>query len=472
MSAKDFEKRIPIKDILVSTVVGTVIEIGGWVRSKRDSKGRSFLEINDGSCFKNLQVVVEHNTPEIEKVLAESHTGAALWITGKLVDSPAKGQRVELQSQEIEIVGKCSAEEYPLQKKGHSLEFLRTIAHLRPRTNTFGSVFRLRHAAAFAVHQFFNDQGFYYIHTPVITASDCEGAGQMFKVTTLDLNNPPRLSDKADSPVDYSKDFFQREASLTVSGQLNAELMACALGNVYTFGPTFRAENSNTSRHLSEFWMIEPEMAFCDLNRNMKIAEDFTKHVISYVLEHCSEEMEFFEQRYEKGIIESLKKVAQAKYERMTYTAAISVLEKSSKKFEYPVSWGIDLQTEHEKYLTEEYIKGPVFVTNYPKEIKAFYMRLDADGKTVSAMDLLVPRLGEIIGGSQREEREDVLRKKIQETGLPEKEYWWYLDIRKYGTVPHAGFGLGFERLLMYLTGMTNIRDVIPFHRTPGSAEF
>ncbi len=389
-----------------------------------------------------------------------------------IVESPAKGQRVEVKAEDFHLVGGCSAEEYPLQKKGHSMEFLRSIAHLRPRTNTFGAVFRVRNAAAFAIHKFFQDRGFLYLHSPIITASDCEGAGQMFKVTTLDIANPPRVEDKPTNGVDYSKDFFEAEAKLTVSGQLEGELFATALGDVYTFGPTFRAENSNTTRHLAEFWMIEPEMAFCDLKGNMRIAEDFIKFVINYVLNNCPGDMEFFEQRIEKGITESLFRVANASFEQMTYTNAIEALQKSAKKFDFPVSWGMDIQTEHERFLSEELVGKPVFVTNYPREIKAFYMRLDEDEKTVSAMDLLVPRLGEIIGGSQREEREDILRRRINEFGLHEKEYWWYLDTRKYGTVPHAGFGLGFERMVMYLTGMSNIRDVIPFPRTPGNAAF
>ena len=464
--------RARVRSLLRDGAPGAEVILCGWVRTRRDSKEFSFLEINDGSCMANIQVVAERSLPDFEKNVLEAHTGASVEVHGALVESPGKGQRVEVKASAVKLIGPADAEAYPLQKKGHSFEFLRDIAHLRPRTNTFGAVFRVRHAAAFAVHKFFNERNFVYLHTPIITTSDCEGAGQMFRVTTLDPHHPPRTSDKADAPVDFSKDFFAAEASLTVSGQLEGELYACALGDIYTFGPTFRAENSNTPRHLAEFWMIEPEMAFCDLAGDMKLAEDFTKSVIGYVLENCQEDMAFFEARIEKGIIASLQKVVSAKFEHMTYTDAISALEKSGKSFEFPVSWGMDIQTEHERYLTEEFVKGPVFVTNYPKEIKSFYMRLDEGEKTVSAMDLLVPRLGEIIGGSQREDREEVLRRRIRECGLKEEQYSWYLDTRRFGSVPHAGFGLGFERLMMYLTGMQNIRDVIPFPRTPGNAAY
>jgi len=454
---------------LVDGEPGANVVIEGWVRTRRDSKEFSFFELNDGSCLKNIQILAEHALPSFGSINESATTGAAMRIEGELVESPGKGQRVEVKATALEVLGGADPETFPLQKKRHSFEFLRTIAHLRPRTNTFGAVFRVRHAASYAVHKFFNDRGFYYVHTPIVSTSDCEGAGEMFRVSTLDAKNPP-LDDKGE--VDFSKDFFGKEASLTVSGQLEAELFATALSKVYTFGPTFRAENSNTPRHLAEFWMIEPEIAFCDLHGNMDLAEDFTKFVLSYVLENCTEDMAFFNQWIEKGIIDSLQQVAEAEYERMTYSEAIKALEDSGKKFEFPVKWGVDIQTEHERYLTEEYIKRPVFVTNYPKEIKAFYMRVDEGEETVSAMDLLVPRLGEIIGGSQREERGDVLLRRIKECNLPEENYWWYLDIRRFGTVPHAGFGLGFERLVMYLTGMTNIRDIIPFPRTPGNAEF
>lgn len=462
-------QRVLVADVLAHSKVGSVICLKGWLRTRRDSKGFSFLEINDGSCLKNLQVVVDESVAGYKDNVFLAHTGAALEITGEVVASPGKGQRVEIKASEVTLIGFCPAEEYPLQKKRHTNEFLRTIAHLRPRTNTFGAVFRLRSAISFAMHKFFNERKFVYLHTPIITTSDCEGAGEMFRVTSLDLNKLP-LDDKG--RVDQTKDFFGREASLTVSGQLEAELYACALSNVYTFGPTFRAENSNTPRHLAEFWMIEPEMAFCDLAGDMDLAEDFIKYLISYALNNCQEDMDFFNQWVEKGVVDSLATVAKANFARMTYTEAIRVLEQSGKKFEFPVSWGCDLQTEHERFLSEEYVKAPLFVTNYPKEIKAFYMRLDDGEKTVSAMDLLVPRCGEIIGGSQREERGDVLERRMRESGLEKENYWWYFDMRKYGTCPHAGFGLGLERLIMYLTGMSNIRDVIAFPRTPGNAEF
>jgi asparaginyl-tRNA synthetase len=459
-----------IKEILSEGKVNAPYRVQGWLRTRRDSKGISFLEINDGSCLSNLQLVLQadelKNFAEIDPGL---NTGAAVEARGLLIESPAKGQRVELKVEELTLVGPCDAETYPLQKKRHSNEFLRTIAHLRPRTNTYGAVFRVRSAASFAIHKFFNERGFIYVHTPIISASDCEGAGAMFRVTTLDLDNPPRTKE---GKVDYTEDFFGREAFLTVSGQLEGEIFATALRDIYTFGPTFRAENSNTPRHLAEFWMIEPEMAFCNLARNTEIAEEFVRYVLSYVLERCEEDLGFFDKWVEPGIVASLRSVAEAKFQRITYTEAINILRGSGRDFEFPVAWGMDLQTEHERFLSEEYVKGPVFVTNYPKEIKAFYMRLDEGGKTVSAMDLLVPRLGEIIGGSQREEREEILRRRIVESGLREEDYWWYLELRRYGTVPHAGFGLGFERLIMYLTGMQNIRDVIPFARTPGSAAF
>lgn len=461
-----------IRELLSKGEIGSRVTVSGWIRTRRDSKGFSFLEMNDGSCLSNIQVIADSEIPNYSDAVLGAHTGSSVQVVGVLSESPGKGQRVEVKAETVELVGQASATDYPLQKKRHTNEFLRTIAHLRPRTNTFGAVFRVRHAATFAIHKFFHERGFINLHSPIITTSDCEGAGAMFRVSTLDSSEPPRVSAEQGGGVDFSKDFFGSEASLTVSGQLEAELFASALSKVYTFGPTFRAENSNTPRHLAEFWMIEPEVAFCDLKGNMELAEDFIKYVISYVLENCQEDMEFFNKWIEKGIIDSLQQVAAADFERMTYTDAISVLEKSGKKFEFPVSWGIDIQTEHERFLTEEHVGRPVFVTNYPKDIKAFYMRLDESGDTVSAMDLLVPRLGEIIGGSQREEREDVLRSRLKECELDEETYWWYLDLRRFGTVPHAGFGLGFERMVMYLTGISNIRDVVPFPRTPGNAEF
>jgi asparaginyl-tRNA synthetase len=448
--------------------IGSTVLVQGWVRTRRDSKGFSFLEVNDGSCLANIQIVAGAELQGFEDNVLAAGTGAAVEVIGEVVASPGKGQSIEIKAASVKLVGACP-EDFPLQKKRHTNEYLRTIAHLRPRTNTFGAVFRVRSAAAFAIHKFFVERGFVYLHSPIISTSDCEGAGQMFQVTTLDLEKPPR---RPDGKIDFEQDFFAEKASLTVSGQLEGEIFATALSKIYTFGPTFRAENSNTPRHLAEFWMIEPEIAFCDLEQNMRIAEEFVKYVLSYVLEHCAEDMAFFEKWVEPGIIASLDAVAKAEFARMTYTEAISALEKSGQKFEYPVKWGLDLQTEHERYLTEKYAQRPVFVTNYPKEIKAFYMRLDPDGKTVSAMDLLAPRIGEIIGGSQREERESELRRRIAEMNLDEKAYWWYLELRKFGTVPHAGFGLGFERLILYLTGMQNIRDVVPFPRTPGSAAF
>jgi asparaginyl-tRNA synthetase len=460
-----------VSNLLSLAPVGTSVLVQGWVRTRRDSKELSFVEINDGSSLSGIQVIVPSSLPGYADNCLLAHTGASVEIEGTLVESPGKGQRVEVQATRFTLVGACDPETYPLQKKRHSNEFLRTIAHLRPRTNTFGAVFRVRSRAAYAIHKFFQERCFIYLHSPIITTSDCEGAGQMFKVSTLNFDKIPMSAEKP-GKADYSQDFFGSEASLTVSGQLEGETFACGLRDIYTFGPTFRAENSNTPRHLAEFWMIEPEMAFCDLKGNAQIAEDFVRFVIKDVLENCAEDLAFFDQWIEKGIVASLESVADAPFERMTYTEAIEALSKSGKTFEFPVSWGADLQTEHERFLTEEYVKNPVFITNYPKEIKSFYMRLDEGGKTVSAMDLLVPRLGEIIGGSQREERLDVLKARMTECGLPEENYWWYLDLRRYGTVPHAGFGLGFERLIMYVTGMTNIRDVIPFPRTPGNAQF
>lgn len=439
------------------------------MKTRRDSKGFSFIELNDGSCLSSIQVLAKDTLNNYQDILQYLHTGASVFVRGLLVKSPAKGQQVEISATEITVLGHADADTYPLQKKRHSNEFLRSIAHLRFRTNTFGAVFRLRSELSFAINKFFHERGFVYLHTPIITTADCEGAGAMFQVTTLNLSSIP--NDDRGMP-NYAEDFFGRKASLTVSGQLEAEAAACALGKVYTFGPTFRAENSNTPRHLSEFWMIEPEVAFNDLEANMRLAEDFTKFLIDYSLEHCAEDMQFFDSWIEKGIIKALRDVAEAKFEVMTYTEAIAVLERSNKQFQFPTTWGSELQTEHERFLTDEYVKGPCFVIDYPKDIKAFYMRQNQDGKTVRAMDLLVPRLGEIIGGSQREEREDRLRARITEMGFEPADYDWYLDLRRFGTVPHAGFGLGFERLLMYVSGISNIRDVIPFPRFPGHAEF
>ncbi|HUT76844.1 MAG TPA: asparagine--tRNA ligase [Polyangia bacterium] len=438
----------------------------GWVRTARRGKGVAFVELTDGTCAASLQVVVAEALPDFEAI-ARASVGAALRVTGRLVESPAAGQRVELEAGTVEVVGP-SGPDYPLQKKRHGFEFLRTIAHLRPRAKTFGAVFRVRHALQMAIHRFFDDRGFVQVHTPIITASDAEGAGQMFRVTTLDADAPPR----AEGRVDFSRDFFGRATSLTVSGQLEAEIFACALGKVYTFGPTFRAENSNTSRHLAEFWMIEPEMAFCDLRGDMALAEDFVRGIVGEVLARCPEDIDFFDQWVEKGLRARLEKLAASRFEALTYTEAVATLEKSGKAFEYPVRWGADLQSEHERWLTEEHVGGPAFVIDYPREIKAFYMRVNDDERTVAAMDLLVPGVGEIIGGSQREERLEVLDVQLQRFGLEPEIYWWYRDLRRFGSVPHAGFGLGFERMLMYVTGMQNIRDVIPFARTPGSADF
>ncbi len=464
-------ERSTVRELLADSEIGSTITLAGWVRTRRDSKEFSFLEINDGSCLSNIQVVADAGIESYSEHVLKASTGSAVKVIGELIESPGKGQRVEVKATDVELIG-AAPSDYPMQKKRHSNEFLRTIAHLRPRTNTYGAVFRVRHAAAMAIHRFFDERNFVYLHSPIITTSDCEGAGEMFRVSTFDPLNPPRVDGKSGGAIDYAEDFFGAEASLTVSGQLEAEIFALALGNVYTFGPTFRAENSNTPRHLAEFWMIEPEMAFYDLNDNMKLGEEFIKYIIKYVLEKCPEDMAFFDRWIEKGIIDSLQSVAEANFEHMTYTDAIAVLEKSGKDFEFPVHWGMDIQTEHERFLTEEHVGRPVYVTNYPKDIKAFYMRVDEGEKTVSAMDLLVPRLGEIIGGSQREEREDVLRRRIKECGLEEEIYWWYLDLRRFGTAAHAGFGLGFERMVMYLTGMSNIRDVVPFPRTPGNAMF
>ncbi|WP_448564018.1 asparagine--tRNA ligase [Trichothermofontia sp.] len=443
--------------------------IQGWVRTKRQLKECSFLEVNDGSGLANIQVILEPSLPDYELLLKRLNTGASLRVTGTLVASPGKGQRIELKASRVEIFGEADPASYPLQKKRHSFEFLRTIAHLRPRTNTLGAVLRVRNACAMAVHQFFQERGFLWIHTPILTAIDCEGAGEMFTVTTLDLQNLPRTAEGA---IDYSQDFFGKPAYLTVSGQLEAEIMALAFSNVYTFGPTFRAENSNTSRHLAEFWMIEPEMAFCDLEGNMALAEEFLKYVFQTVLNTCQEDLEFFNEHIDNTVLKTAENIINSEFKHITYTDAISLLEKADRTFEYPVSWGLDLQSEHERYLAEDLFKQPLIVTDYPTEIKAFYMRLNEDGKTVRAMDVLAPKVGEIIGGSQREERLDILEQRIKAQGLPIEDYWWYLELRRYGTVPHAGFGLGFERLVQFMTGMTNIRDVIPFPRVPQNIEF
>ena len=444
------------------------IEISGWIRTLRASNAFGFIEVNDGTFFKSVQVVFESEKLSNYKEIAALNVGAAIKVIGTLVLTPEAKQPFEIKADTIEIEG-MSTPDYPLQKKRHSMEYLRTIAHLRPRTNTFSAVFRVRSLAAFAIHKFFNERGFVYTHTPLITCSDCEGAGEMFQVTTMDMNNIPKTQD---GNVDFNSDFFGKSANLTVSGQLNCETYALAFRNVYTFGPTFRAENSNTTRHAAEFWMIEPEIAFADLKDDMALAEDMLKYIINYVLENASEEIEFFNNFVDKGLLERLNNVVNSDFGHVTYTEAIEILQKNNENFDYPVKWGTDLQTEHERYLTEQVFKKPVFVTDYPKEIKAFYMRLNDDGKTVSAMDLLVPGIGEIIGGSQREERYDVLVERMKEMGLNEKDYWWYLDLRKYGGCKHAGFGLGFERAIMYLTGVSNIRDVIPFPRTVGNADF
>ncbi|MBR4886967.1 MAG: asparagine--tRNA ligase [Muribaculaceae bacterium] len=463
-------KRIRIVDLLNDgeSLVGKKVDVKGWVRTRRGNKNVQFVALNDGSTIKNLQIVFDLANFS-EEDLKPITTGASIHVQGELVASQGKGQSVEILAQELEIYGTASVEDYPLQKKGHTLEFLREKAHLRPRTNTFGAVLRIRHALAFAVHKFFNDKGFYYFHTPLITASDCEGAGAMFQVTTLDVENPPRTED---GNVDYSQDFFGKHASLTVSGQLEGELGATALGCIYTFGPTFRAENSNTPRHLSEFWMIEPEMSFYEIADNMDLAEEFIKYCIKYALEHCADDIQFLNDMFDKELIERLHFVINNDFVRLSYTEGIKILEESGQKFEFPVYWGVDLASEHERYLVEQHFKKPVILTDYPKEIKAFYMKLNDDGKTVRAMDVLFPKIGEIIGGSQREENYDKLVGRIEKLGIPMKDMWWYLDTRRFGTVPHSGFGLGFERLILFVTGMQNIRDVIPFPRYPKNCEF
>jgi asparaginyl-tRNA synthetase len=461
-------KRIKIIEALSGSFVDSEVTVMGWVRTKRGNKNVAFVALNDGSIIHNLQVVFDLANFS-EEVLQGVTTGAGVSVTGKLVASLGKGQTVEMQATSLEVFGTADPESYPLQKKGHSLEFLRSIAHLRPRTNTFGAVLRIRHHMAYAIHHYFHQKGFFYMHAPIITASDAEGAGQMFRVSTLDPHNPPRLPD---GKVDFEKDFFGREARLTVSGQLEAELGAMGLGQVYTFGPTFRAENSNTPRHLAEFWMIEPEMAFYELQDDMDLAEDFLKSLIKHALTYCKDDLAFLNEMYDKELISRLEAVVADEFVRLDYTEAIDILIKSGKKFEFPVSWGLDLQSEHERYLVEQHFGKPVILINYPKEIKAFYMKQNEDGKTVRAMDVLFPRIGEIIGGSQREENYERLLSRIREMEMSEEELWWYLDTRRFGSVPHAGFGLGFERLILFVTGMANIRDVIPFPRTPLSADF
>ena len=465
-------KRIELRELFGSekqqSLIGSEICVKGWVRTKRGNKNVSFIALNDGGCMQNLQVVAEASNFE-EELIKRITTGACLRVNGILSPSQGKGQSIELQATEIQIYGEADVNSYPLQKKGHSLEFLRDIAHLRPRTNTFSAVFRVRHAMAFAIHKYFNDRGFFYWHSPLITASDCEGAGEMFQVTTLDLENLPK--DKQGN-VDYSKDFYGKRTSLTVSGQLEGELGATALGKIYTFGPTFRAENSNTPRHLSEFWMIEPEMAFFEIEDNMELAEDFIKYLVRYALDNCKEDLDFLCQMYDKELLERLQFVVEHDFVRLTYTEAIDILEKSGAKFEYPVHWGVDLQSEHERYLVEKHFKAPVILTDYPKEIKAVYMKQNDDGKTVRGMDVLFPVIGEIIGGSQREESIDKLLARMAEVGIEPKDMQWYLDTRRFGSAPHSGFGLGFERLLLFVTGMSNIRDVIPFPRFPKNANY
>jgi asparaginyl-tRNA synthetase len=459
--------RIKIVELLKSAT-GAVVTVKGWVRSKRGNKQIAFIALNDGSTIHNIQVVVDlNNTPE-EQLKAVT-TGACLRVTGRLVESLGSGQPVEIQAGEIEVYGTADAETYPLQKKGHTLEFLRDIAHLRPRTNTFGAILRIRHAMAFAIHHYFNEHGFFYIHTPLITASDAEGAGAMFRVTTLDMQRPPKSEQGG---IDYTQDFFGRETSLTVSGQLEGELCAMALGQIYTFGPTFRAENSNTPRHLAEFWMIEPEMAFYNITDNMDLAEDFIKYLVRYALDHCADDLQFLNDMYDTALLERLQSVCSTAFVRLTYTEGVDILLKSGQKFDFPVAWGVDLQSEHERYLVEKHFKKPVILTDYPKQIKAFYMKQNDDRKTVRAMDVLFPKIGEIIGGSQREEDYNKLLARINEDKMEIDSLWWYLDTRRFGSAEHSGFGLGFERLLLFITGMANIRDVIPFPRTPKNASF
>lgn len=463
----DTVKRTKVKDLL-KTEPGKEVLAKGWVRTKRGNKNISFIALNDGSTIYNIQIVVDLASFG-EDLMKKITTGACIAVYGDLVESQGSGQAVEIQAKKIDLYGEADPNTYPLQKKGHSLEFLRSIAHLRPRTNTFGAVLRIRHAMAFAIHQYFNSKGFVYLHTPLITASDCEGAGEMFQVTTLDLGNPPR---KEDGSIDYSQDFFGKQTSLTVSGQLEGELGAMALGEIYTFGPTFRAENSNTPRHLAEFWMIEPEMAFYEIEDNMELAEDFIKSLVRYALENCMDDLKFLNDMFDNELISRLESVVKTEFVRLTYTEGIKILEASGEKFEFPVSWGVDLQSEHERYLVEKHFKRPVIMTDYPKDIKAFYMKQNEDGKTVRGMDVLFPKIGEIIGGSERESSLEKLEARINELGMSHSTLEWYLDTRRFGSAPHSGFGLGFERLLLFVTGMSNIRDVIPFPRTPKSAEF
>lgn len=461
-------RRTKIADLLLCEDFGKTVDVKGWVRTIRSNKYVSFIHLNDGSTIHNIQIVAdaEKFTEDIIKPIS---TGACIHVIGKLVESQGKGQKCEIQADSIEVYGTADANSYPLQKKGHSLEFLREIAHLRPRTNTFGAVFRIRHNMSYAIHKYFNDKGFYYFHTPIITASDCEGAGSMFQATTLDFNNTPRTET---GEVNYNEDFFGQETNLTVSGQLEGELGAMSLGNIYTFGPTFRAENSNTPRHLAEFWMIEPEMAFYDIKDNMDLAEDFLKYLIQYALDHCIEDLTFLNDMFDKELIERLNFVLKHDFIRLTYTEGIKILEESGEKFEFSVHWGVDLQSEHERYLVEKHFKCPVILTDYPKEIKSFYMKQNEDGKTVRAMDVLFPKIGEIIGGSEREADYDKLMKRIDELQMNTDPIWWYIETRKFGTAPHSGFGLGLERLILFVTGMSNIRDVIPFPRTPRNADF
>lgn len=460
-------KRIKVKELL-GMEPGCEVLVKGWVRTKRGNKNVAFIALNDGSTINNIQVVADVANFD-EETLRKVTTGACIGVCGDLVGSLGSGQAVEIQAKELNIYGEADPNTYPLQKKGHSMEFLRSIAHLRPRTNTFGAVLRIRHAMAFAIHKYFNDKGFVYLHTPLITASDCEGAGEMFQVTTLDMDNLPRTKDGS---IDYSQDFFGKQTSLTVSGQLEGELGAMALGEIYTFGPTFRAENSNTPRHLAEFWMIEPEMAFYEIEDNMELAEDFIKSLVRYALENCMDDLKFLNDMFDKELIERLQSVVNTKFVRLTYTEGIRILEESGEKFEFPVSWGVDLQSEHERYLVEKHFRKPVIMTDYPKEIKAFYMKQNEDGKTVRGMDVLFPKIGEIIGGSEREASLEKLEQRINEIGMSRNSLEWYLDTRRFGSAPHSGFGLGFERLLLFVTGMSNIRDVIPFPRTPKNAEY
>ncbi|NLX66467.1 MAG: asparagine--tRNA ligase [Bacteroidales bacterium] len=461
-------KRTKISEALKLTNFGEEINVKGWVRTRRGNKNVGFVALNDGSTINNIQIVIDISSFD-EELLRPITTGACINVNGELVESQGQGQSVEIRATEIEVYGSADPTTYPLQKKGHSLEFLREIAHLRPRTNTFGAIFRMRHHLSYAIHKYFNDKGFYYFHTPIITASDAEGAGSMFEVSTLEMENPPRTKE---GKVDFSEDFFGRQTNLTVSGQLEGELGAMALGAIYTFGPTFRAENSNTPRHLAEFWMIEPEMAFYDINDNMDLAEDFLKYLIRYMLEHSKEDIEFLTKMYDAELTDRLKFVIENDFVRLTYTEGVKILEASGQKFEFPVYWGADLQSEHERYLVEKHFKRPVILTDYPREIKSFYMKQNDDGKTVRAMDVLFPKIGEIIGGSERESDYDKLMQRVEETGMHTEPIWWYLETRKFGTAPHSGFGLGFERLMLFITGMANIRDVIPFPRTPNNAEF